>query len=121
MLTKEQVQISEKVQDEKNTSPALGELYLDFLLDDESYLNSDLHFVVLKLKKFKNLVLMLDILEEKNEFIINCVYLYMVLLKEYQGNGIDEYIALELVQRDVVELFEFYDQIKIETTSKVNY
>lgn len=121
MLTREQVEISQKVQDEKNTSPALGELYLGFLADDEAYLNSDLHFVVLKLKKHENLNLMLDILDEKNEFIINCVYLYMVLLKEYQGNGIEEYIALEYVHRDIEELFEYYDIIKIVEEERINY
>ncbi|MGZ9736618.1 hypothetical protein [Flavobacterium sp. GNP002] len=114
MLTREQVEISQKVQTEKRNAPALGELYLDFYLDEEYHLNSDLQFVALNLMNYENLILMLDILGEKNEFVINCVYYYMSQLMYYQGTGLDEYIALEYVREDVLNLFESYNAVKIE-------
>lgn len=114
MITIEQVQISKEVQLTAEKYPESISFMIDQLMDDNCQCSPDLQFVNETFKRYKNLVLMLDILDVRYEFITNAILHYRYLINEYRRNLVDDYIAAELAQRDIKELFSHYNSIKIE-------
>lgn len=114
MITLEQINISNDVVIAAEKYPESVLFMLDLIADDNCQSNADLQFVNVSLKKYKNLLLMLDIQDCKDLFITNAVCHYRGLIQINRYNQIDEYISNELAQRDIKELFEYYNSIKIE-------
>lgn len=114
MITQEQINISNQVVNEIERYPESVLFLLDLITDDNCQCNADLQFVNETLKRHKNLLLMLDIAESRYNFIVNAVFHYRNLLHENSLNRLDDYISRELAQRDIKDLFKYYNSIKIE-------
>ncbi|RKS93851.1 hypothetical protein BC952_1701 [Flavobacterium limicola] len=114
MITQEQINISIQVVTEIEKYPESVLFLLDNIADDNCQCNADLQFVNETLKRHKNLLLMLDIAESRYDFIVNAVFHYRILLLENKLNQVNDYISRELAQRDIIDLFKYYNSIKIE-------
>ena len=119
MITQEQIDINEDVQELKQKFPEQKELLATLIVDQDHNTIDDLNFIVLTIKRHKNLVLSLDILEQKIDFLINCVFLYRITLENYIFDSIDPHIAEEYTKRDMIELFEHYDIIPIHARKAI--
>lgn len=114
MITQEQIDITPEVVIQIERFPETVDLMMDLICEDDCHCSSSLNFVNETIKRHKNLLLMLDIADIRYRFIINATIHYTNLLKENALNRVDTYISRELAQRDIKELFKYYNSIKIE-------
>lgn len=112
LFTQDDFIITNAVLDQIKNSPEMYDFHLNIFNSLE--MNPLLKWTYETLQKYENLYLTLCIQERTKEFTVNAYYHLLQLATQYEDIDINWTSALELAQETICELFQKYDEKRIE-------
>lgn len=112
LFTQDDFLITNAVLDQIKNSPEMYDFHLNIF--NSLQMNPLLKWTYETLQKYENLYLTLSIQERTKEFTVNAYYHLLQLATQYEDIDVNWPSALELAQETICELFQKYDEKRIE-------
>lgn len=111
MLTKEEFYVTEEIEKQVKANKFAYAENMEMVGFPEN--NPLINWVYESLKNYEMLLLMLNIADYKNEFVINAYYFILNQTEYYEADDLAYPNATELARQDLLEIFEVYNVKKI--------
>jgi hypothetical protein len=112
MLTQNEISFTEEVRVKIQSNPEFYKENLTILgaLEENPSLNPMMHYVKESLEAFQYILLMLSIVDKKEEFTVNAYYYLLDRTDFYRASGLQEPSAKEKAKEDLLEILKAYEQ-----------
>ena len=117
MLTKDQFYITSQIEKEIETDTNIFMFNMSLTEGEHPYYD----FVSNELENFPRLLFMLNLIDKKQEFLINSLYFLYFQEKYYKRHGMPYYSICEFIFKDIIDVYYSYNRMPINIEEGVDF